>query len=297
MRKPSLDTDQVILYRGGSVVSSLANAFGTSLKETRLTALLGYIVALVPDKFAPLFGFKGKVISVSLETRHGSDRSDILVTTTKGIGVVEAKVSSTDPLKQSFRYSANWHTLLTPYSPGPSQKIRKNIKYITWKNLTEPLTELTKSLQPDIRFIATDLLKYMEEHRMIRTQEPVEIYAREINNEETLSLFLHGHLYGSVYKKNSRLIESLYFAPHFGQRIAKNHSGIHVGISYIARIETVETVETWKDFQEVIIAVRGRHWLNRHKDLLNSIHKLRDWDWKSGQMRSFLFFIFATLSF
>ena len=82
---------------------------------------------------------------------------------------------------------------------------------------------------------------------MIQTNKSVEIYAREVNNEETLALFLKAQMYGCRYEKSSRLAEAHYFAPHFGQQIARDHPGVRVGISYIASIERVEVVETWKD--------------------------------------------------
>jgi hypothetical protein len=48
-----------------------------------------------------------------------------------------------------------------------------------------------------------------------------------------------------TYQEGSRMAEALYFAPHFGQAIARNHPGVRVGISYIARIESIEVVESW----------------------------------------------------
>lgn len=36
------DTERIDLLRSGSLVSSLAGAFGNALRETRLTAMLGY---------------------------------------------------------------------------------------------------------------------------------------------------------------------------------------------------------------------------------------------------------------
>jgi len=40
-------TAEIPLMRGGEIVSTLTGAFGQSLRETRLTALLGYLIALV----------------------------------------------------------------------------------------------------------------------------------------------------------------------------------------------------------------------------------------------------------
>ncbi len=121
---------------------------------------------------------------------------------------------------------------------------------------------------------------------MIRTKESVEIYAREINNEETLALFLKARMYGCHYEKRSRLADALYFAPHFGQRIARNHPGVQVGISYIAGIERIEVVDTWSDFLQTVREVRGKQWLNGHIRLLQPLRRGKDW---RDTKRSFLF--------
>jgi len=96
------------LMRGGDVVSTLTGAFGQSLQETRLTAMLGYLIALNPRPFLNLFGFRGVPQRVCLEKRHDEGRSDILVETNIGKGIIEAKVDATDPLVQSQRYPARW---------------------------------------------------------------------------------------------------------------------------------------------------------------------------------------------
>ena len=67
------------LLRGGSVVSSLLGAFGHGLRETRLTAALGYMVALWSEGFQDFFNFRGEIQSVSVEHNHDNDRSDIYI--------------------------------------------------------------------------------------------------------------------------------------------------------------------------------------------------------------------------
>jgi hypothetical protein len=108
MKQTALDAEpiEIELMRGGDVVSTLTGAFGQSLKETRLTAMLGYLIALNPSPFMSLFGFSGLPQRVYLETHHEEGRSDILIETSAGTGVVEAKVDATDPLEQSRRYPA-----------------------------------------------------------------------------------------------------------------------------------------------------------------------------------------------
>lgn len=287
------DADHIELLRSGSVVSSLAGAFGTALRETRLTAMLGYLMALEPQPFCDIFAFRGRPLSVSLEARQASDRSDILVETSAGRGVVEAKVSAIDPFSQSMKYPAKWRVLLSEHTASTEQKRLRGVKYLRWRDLVGILQRLTRSRDNRVRFVSRDLLTYLEEHAMVNTSKTVEIYAREINNEETLALFLKAQMYGCDFEKHSRLAEALYFAPHFGQRIARNHPGVHAGISYIARIESVAVLETWKELLQRVREVRGKHWLNGHLPLLQPLR--HHWEWPKS--RSFLFLAQPRMAF
>src|SRR3989338_4174464 len=127
-QKVQVAVQQIELLRGGSLVSTLVGAFGGSLRETRLTALLGYLIALVPDPFCVLFGFRGKARSVRLEHRHENDRSDIVVETTAGKGVVEAKIGSADPFEQSRKYGGRLTALFTDHIPAGAQQHLKHTR-------------------------------------------------------------------------------------------------------------------------------------------------------------------------
>jgi hypothetical protein len=275
---------EIELMRGGEVVSTLTGAFGQTLRETRLTALLGYVIALNPKPFVDLFGFRGLPQRVYLETRHDEGRSDILIETNIGTGIIEAKVDATDPLMQSHRYPARWIALLTHRVPHKTVIGRAN--YVTWQQLANVLDKLARSGSSRQRLLCEDLLGYMLEHHMTRDRASVEIYAREINEPITLALFLQAQLYGCHYQAGSRLSEALYFAPHFGQSIAQEHPGIGVGISYIAKIESVGHGTTWKDFHQLMYDERGSAWWKRNKNILQELR--RRWNWNKGQHRSFL---------
>ena len=282
----SADKDRIDLLRCGSVVSTFAGAFGSALRETRLTAMLGYLIALEPERFCKIFTFRGRPLSVSLETQHESDRSDIIVDTTEGRGLIEAKVTTADPFRQSLKYPAKWRVLLTEYVASGNQKRLRAVRYLRWKALEELLRQLARSPDNRVRFVSRDLLSYLEEHAMIKTNESVEIYAREINSEVTLALFLKAQMYGCNYEKGSRMAKALYFAPHFAQKIARNHPGVQAGVSYIAGIEGVEVVAKWKDLLQVAREVRGKQWLNGHMKFLQPLHL--GWDWRDTK-RTFLF--------
>jgi hypothetical protein len=168
---------------------------------------------LDPKQFMPLFGFEGEPQRVCLETQHDGGRSDILVETNRGIGIVEAKVDATDPIHQARRYAAKWTVLLT-HRTSPRTPDRR-VRYISWQQLAARLKELVRSSSPKLRMLSADLIAYLEEHRMIKQSHSVEVYAREINEPTTLNLFLKGRVYTCKYEASSRLAEALYFAPHF----------------------------------------------------------------------------------
>jgi hypothetical protein len=254
VNKTPQQQDKVELMRAGSVVSSFAGAFGASLRETRLTAILGYLIALKPEVFRKEFGITGTIESVSLETRHDQGRSDILIKSTDGLAVVEAKVDATDPSKQAEKYDATWRVLLTEYSPTSSQKT-KEVIYRRWRDIADLIQRNgSKFSRGEERFVSNDLIKYMKEHNMIPNEQDKIINARDINYYKyivTADFFLKGHLYGYPYEKVSQLYEARYFAPCFGGDVPSLRPGLQKGISYIAKIISVKDAETRTDFLEI----------------------------------------------
>ncbi|MFN0009326.1 MAG: hypothetical protein ACKVXR_15590 [Planctomycetota bacterium] len=270
------------LMRGGNLVSTITGAFGQSLRETRLTALLGYLIALEVPAFQDLFGFEDIPQGVTLEMRHDVGRSDIVVETNRGRCVIEAKLDASDPLVQARKYAGCRTVLLTDHMP--SAPAEKHTRYVSWERLGELLDRLSHARNAKVRVLSADLLSYLKEHRMVRNRESVEIYAREINEPTTLAVLLQGHLYGCRYERGSSISQALYFAPHFGQRIADEHPGIVVGLSYVARIDSVGQATSWEDLQALLKERRGRRWLTRHRAILDSLH--RKWSWPEN--RTFL---------
>jgi hypothetical protein len=279
-------SEHVNLYRGGTVVSSLAGAFGHGLRETRLTALLGYLIAMEPTTFAALFGLRGTVLTVHIENCHDEGRSDILVGTTSGRAVIEAKTGSSNPSRQALKYNGKWTVVLTQRLPATTRQSGHAVRFVTWQHVADTLVEMAKSANPRLRFISQDLHTYLEEHNMIRRTESVDIYAREINEKDTLALFMKAQMYCCDYEARSRLPEASYFAPHFGQALAKRLSGVHAGISYVARIEKVAIVCTWHEFIHEIDSTRRKQWRRNHRAEITTI---RGWHWSKNHPRSILF--------
>jgi len=165
----AIEIERIPLLRCEKIISTLAGAFGGSLRETRLTALLGYIIALHPEPFFPLLGFKGKLLDVSLESSFDKNRTDILVKTSEGDGIIEAKVNSIDPFKQSLKYNARWRVLLTQNIAHSHRNKPRNVKYLRWQDVARILIRLKTSNNAIVKFLSNDLLHYLEEHQMIRS--------------------------------------------------------------------------------------------------------------------------------
>jgi hypothetical protein len=268
------------------MVSSILGSFGSSLRETRMTAMLGYLIALAPTEFAALFGIRGKVLSIILEANHEQDRSDIQILTTEGALVIEAKRDAADPLPQVVKYPALKHILLTNFRPGKRERGLKRVRYVNWSQVALTLGRLAQSQSGITKFLSQDFKNYLEEHRLIRSKDSVEIYAREINEEITLNLFLKARMYVCDYQRGSRLPEALYFAPHFGKSIAYTHPGVNPGISYVARIENIEVVDGWEQLLQATASFRSKPWLKKHIGYLEGIHRI--WKWE-GEKRSILY--------
>lgn len=280
-----VENEEIVeLLRGGSVATNLLGAFGLSLKETRLTAFLGYLLALKSEPLMSLFGFRGNPQSIKLETRHQDGRSDIIVETNAGIGVIEAKVDATDATVQANRYPGRWRAVLT-LAPG---RPKRDVRYVQWQTLADKLGSMSGTANPEYRFLVKQFTMYLKEHHMIKKKESLEIYAREINEPVTLSLFMQGRIYGCKYEANNKLSRADYFAPHFGKNLARKQPGIFQGISYIGRIEEVIYAENWIEFKNGICAKRSKTWWNSHEPLMKELRDVKSWRWTHTTPRNFL---------
>ena len=77
------------LMRGQTPVTSFLGAFGGALRETRITAMLGYLIAHDPDSWKDFFSLADQIASVEIEADHEKDRSDILIETPNERVIIE----------------------------------------------------------------------------------------------------------------------------------------------------------------------------------------------------------------
>ena len=139
----------------------------------------------------------------------------------------------------------------------PARRTRR-MHYVTWERVAATLREAVKTHRQPLSFLAADLVKHLEAHGMVKKTESLEVYAREINEPVTLNLFFEAHVYGCKYERANTVAHALYFAPHLGGKVAHVNSPIRRGISYVARIESVDVGATWDDFVGIASQRRGR---------------------------------------
>lgn len=279
-------SDTLTLMRGQVPVTSFLGSLGGTLRETRVTAMIGYLIAHDPVRWGRYLKTSKPISSVQIEADYEKDRADIVVDTTDERIVIEAKVTWTDPKAQVAKYPASRTVMLTNYAPS-SAFASKRLRYLSWESLAIFLNTLSTS-KPHVRHLAKELIGYMREHQLIRSKDTVEIYAREINDRLTTNTFLKARIYGCWLEKGGGTISrAMYFAPHFGQWIAKEHPGIFSGISYVAKIEAVEVTDTWESFLAAARKWRGAWWLKKHRDLMKEFRQ--GWTWNSKTQRNIAF--------
>jgi hypothetical protein len=278
------------LMRGQMPVTSLLGAFGGALRETRITAMLGYLISHDPSSWEDFFTLADQITSVEIEADHENDRSDILIETPNERVIIEAKVEWVDPKIQANKYDADRKYFLTNYVPDSEHNSRK-LQYISWPQLGKQLDFVSKhASKPYVRHLSKELVLYMKEHQLIRGTDSVEIYARDLNDDITVETFLRCNIYGCWLEKDGGTISrASYFAPCFGQHVAHQHSGISSGISYVAKIESLEVVDTWKSFLFAAKRQRGAAWINKHQEILGTLRRSwKIWDKENRRNIAFL---------
>jgi hypothetical protein len=165
------------------------------------------------------------------------------------------------------------------------------LHYKTWPGVSQHLETIARrSRNAYVKSLAKELVRYMNEHRLVRSNDSLEIYAREINEEVSLDMFLDAHIYGCGYQKEGgRISRAAYFAPCFGQYIARLRPGVFSGFSYVAKIEAIETTTDWHSYRDVVSKHRGKLWMKKHKELLDALHRHKDWSWKKEDRRTIAF--------
>jgi len=270
-----IPAEAVELLRGGDTVRSLFGSFGSSLRETRLTSVLGYLIAQEPGPWRRLFRIRDRLSLVRVEFSRKTGRADIWLESPSESIVLEAKITKLDPTAQSRKYKADRAVLISGHSPNSNQLGGSDL-YFNWVQIAAFLqTEYQKATAGRLylQFLAKEVVRYMAENALIRIADVLEVYVREVNIASGLRLFLKGRLYSCPYEKTGKASQALYFAPHLGQKLARELPGIYSGISFVSKIEAVEVIDNWKLFVQATNKHRGGRWLLTNKDIIAPLKK------------------------
>jgi hypothetical protein len=254
------------LSRSSQNIGPFLSALG-SLRETRLTATLGFLVSRFPVELGSLLGLKfGLSDEIAIEETDGGDRYDVLIRNSGEEHIIEGKVGPYQRVDQLARYIARRRKIgshkpaLTIVDDGSEfsqsklrgfEKIRKGVKklhFVTWSQVAKTCQSIAlkrKNLARDPlgTMIAKDFAEHLKENNM--TTEPYpEIYLRDLSDPSSVELYFRHHIYKcqQSYYKSAR--NNRYFAPYFTQETSNalrdaNMVPVGEGISFISQVASV----------------------------------------------------------
>jgi hypothetical protein len=257
--------EEPIVLRSGASSIDLLSAFSNKVKETRLTAFLGYLIAQRADSILQLLGVsKIEIAEVSLEKNLKTQRVDIFISCDKRVIVIEAKVAYGNPIaqlkKQKKEVNSEFPIELVGITNNRFLKA-KGIKIITWQDIYNvlPATNSNK-----IRVFSEDFKLTLENRGLAMPQQHYDIYARDLGHKQAATNFLKANIYFCHYFENSKIEKCRYFAPHFSQNLSKQTLAAQTGISHLAEIDSVEFVEDRKTFNKIVLSHIKKNKLKRY---------------------------------
>jgi hypothetical protein len=244
-----------IILRSQNVSNDLLSSFGQNIKETRLTSYLGYLFSLDITELNFYFGIDNPIQNIFIEKYLETQRSDIIISTIKKHIIIEAKINNSDTSnqlsKQLSEYKKKIKGKIELISLTRNNRTFKNnkIKSKSWNEIYDCLTS-TKFKTAKQRILCEEFMKHLSNSGLVTVPEK-EVYARDVNKEPYLSLFIKGHLYFCKYNEN--IYKCSYFAPYFGNQISIISPGVIEGMSYIAQIYNHLEVNSYSDLKQAII--------------------------------------------
>ena len=228
----------VQLRRGKELVTDIFSAIG-DLRETRLTAALGFLIAKAPHAFGRLFLDKASYVEeVRIEEPEDRSRYDVVIRTSTKLVIVEAKVGYLQAPSQIRRYvralrkQEGKKTYLYLLDQG-SERLQTEIDQIrkefpncfvypkTWSEIGAVIQRECRSrklqkMAPQVVAIAQELVKHLKENQMAESNGK-EIYIRQLSGD-SLELFFRYQIYKCQSKFAKSALQHLYFAPLFTAR-------------------------------------------------------------------------------
>jgi len=270
------------LTRANEEVSSFLSVLG-GLRETRLTAVLGFLVTRFPVEFGELLGFQPSPLDhVSVEETDEGDRYDVLVRHSGGLHLIEGKLGAAQRLDQLLRYIQSKRRnhraklSLTVVDDGsessqsrqraydPIRKQVSNLRFVRWADVAkvcQAILRRKRSFHQDRvgAVIAQEFLLHLQDHHMTHERHP-EIYLRDVGTRDSVELFFRHQIYKCQASFHNSARHNLYFAPYFTRQMADairqtNLVPVGEGISFVSQVESVVVIDT-RDVQDYLKEVK-----------------------------------------
>jgi hypothetical protein len=135
------------------------------LRETRLTAVLGFLVTRFPREFGVLLGFQHSALDeVSIEETHEGDRYDMLIRQSGETHIIEGKIGPNQNLMQLLRYIQSVrhkykrmpsHTVVDDgsefrhsqdYAFRAVKRRVKTLKFVTWTEVAAVCRDIVRKI-------------------------------------------------------------------------------------------------------------------------------------------------------
>jgi hypothetical protein len=253
------------LSRAHREVGSFLSVLG-SLRETRLTAVLGFLVSRFPEEFGPLLGFRPlPADEISVEETDGGERYDVLVRRSGETHIIEGKIGPTQRVDQLLRYiksirrSHGRRPALTVVDDGSEfcqsrhrafQKVEqqvKSLRFVTWSQVAAVCSVIATKRRNQIAdpvgvAIAGEMATHLKENNMTTD-------LRDVSDTYSVQLYFRHNVYKCQSKFYKSAQRNLYFAPYFTRKMADaisqdNLVPVGEGISFVSRIGKVQVIDT-----------------------------------------------------
>lgn len=271
------------LKRGSKQITNILSSFG-SIRETNISAMLGYLIHVNPIIAAKLFGVELPLKSVNLELRSdlGQDRYDIVITSSTKTIVVEVKIANHSP-EQLRRYSESGKKLFSIGSRLQRHLIDRSFhkNFVDWEMVCATLNNVKlKGTQSDQFYnkLADDFCLHLKENNMIRDSLE-DVYTRDLSGT-SVDMYFTQHIYKCQAKYYEKAKNSRYFAPYFTGANGKNAStlvkSLGIGISFVSKINSSALASE----KEIYGALKTLNYSNRDISLIFDAFK-----WKPNSSR------------
>lgn len=254
--------------RGQTEVRTFLSALGFS-RETRLTAVLGYLISQAPEQFtAALVGRRFRVTRVRIEPTEEDRRYDVVVEGPARRVVIEAKLGFQQRTAQVRAYlrrlrsqtgtSADLVLLDRGSLPLAAElrelqgRVPKGCRLIfrQWDHVARVCRVLAQrrafqQSHPLAAALARDLAAHLQEEQMDLTQGR-EVYVRQLRGS-SLDLFFRHRIYTCQVRFGPYASQHGYFAPLFTSRAPQDMAKfssvpIKAGLSWVAPILAAATL-------------------------------------------------------